>query len=185
MFWKLPLNSTQRVKLWWAEVVMGSLYPTADNNGCLPLTKELYHIVPFSGGYLRDGSSHSLYSNFDLIVDLADIEVMLPFFLEQHCNLTLTGFEFEFEDKLSRHSHVSSGTSQAAVTLLLEDEAMRASIDAFYAQDFSCFKFRQPDKGPAAISRLFEYEPSAAAPRTQSGGSVWTFIVVIFIQTRN
>ena len=150
-FYKMPVGSWERVQAFFADYVLGYLSKRDDNSNCLVSTlPDLFTMVPTAPGYLRTGSGSGAYFNADQIVSIDQIHQAWPDMLERwgfgsndpellelaNVHLNSAGYGY----------YSGSDAAKAARDLLASDEEFRRSVDAFYAQDFSCFGFQKGQK---------------------------------------
>ena len=150
-FYKMPVGSWERVQAFFADYVLGYLSKRDDNSNCLVSTlPDLLTMIPTAPGYLRTGSGSGAYFNADQIISIDQIHQAWPDMLEKW------GFGSNDPELLElANVHINSAgygyysgsdAAKAARDLLASDEEFRRSVDAFYAQDFSCFGFQKGQK---------------------------------------
>eukprot|EP00563_Minutocellus_polymorphus_P001142 CAMPEP_0181041936 /NCGR_PEP_ID=MMETSP1070-20121207/11873_1 /TAXON_ID=265543 /ORGANISM="Minutocellus polymorphus, Strain NH13" /LENGTH=608 /DNA_ID=CAMNT_0023120097 /DNA_START=28 /DNA_END=1854 /DNA_ORIENTATION=+ len=168
-FYKMPVGSWERVQAFFADYVLGYLSVRDGTSNCLvSMLPELYSVVPTAAGYLRTGTGSGAYYNADTIISIDQVHQAWPDLLESwgfgsndpalvelaDVHLSSTGYGY-----LS-----GSDAAKAAQDLLASDEAFRSSIDAFYAQDFSCFGFQKGQKVLGIDAKQRPKRPPTPAP---------------------
>ena len=150
-FSKMPVGSWERVQAFFADYVLGYLSAKDGPSGCLVSTlPELYNIIPTAPGYLRTGTGSGAYYSADRVISIDQIHSAWPDLLDSW------GFSSKDPELVELADvHLNAGGSgsygfysgsdaaKAARDLLASDDEVRHSIDAFYAQDFSCFGFQE------------------------------------------
>ena len=136
-FWQLP-TSTERFVAWWSDFVLGNLYTHA-GNGCLHPMRELYHLLPMAASYMRS-PHHNQYLGMDHILDVEALAENWGKLL-QAWNLDPDHPDISSLMSTKANSRRTSETSLIVQRVLANSPEVRASIDAFYAQDFACFGY--------------------------------------------
>lgn len=156
-FWSLPRGTPQRFAAWWADVVLGHLFTGPTPHGCLLPVHELYHVLPTVASFLRTWASENEYICADAFVDADEVSAQWP--------ALLTAMGFNASDPVlnqlmvgRKNSWRGSTTSQVAYRRLATDGALRASVSAFYAQDFACLGYAEgvDRRGHLLFSRTSE-----------------------------
>mmetsp|Transcript_22141 Transcript_22141/g.48234 ORF Transcript_22141/g.48234 Transcript_22141/m.48234 type:complete len:656 (+) Transcript_22141:173-2140(+) len=175
-FSKMPVGSWERVQAFFADYVLGYLSVKDGPSGCLvPTLPELYNIIPTAPGYLRTGTGSGAYFSADRIISIDQIHSAWPDLLD---SWGFTSKDPELVELADVHLNAGgsgsygyysgSDAAKAARDLLASDDEFRHSIDAFYAQDFSCFGFQEGQEvlGIAATKKKPPRQPVATEAPT-------------------
>ena len=134
----------------------------------MSMLPELYNVVPTSPGYLRTGTGSGAYYNADTIISIDQIHQAWPQLLEKWGFGSNDPALLELADvHLNSAGYGYFGGSDAAKAardLLASDDEFRSSVDAFYAQDFSCFGFQKGQKVLGIDAQQRPKPPPTSAP---------------------
>ena len=168
-FHKMPVGSWERVQAFFADYVLGYLSARDGTSNCLvSMLPELYNVVPTTPGFLRTGTGSGAYYNADTIISIDQIHQAWPQLLEKWGFGSNDPALLELADvhlNSAGYGYFSgSDAAKAAKDLLASDDEFRSSVDAFYAQDFSCFGFQKGQNVLGIDAKQRPKRPPTSAP---------------------